>query len=180
MPKAKATSVVIHRIELQTRERELVETFLATQAIGNVGKLADGLGVDDFIREVSKMLDDPTKILQVAYSIATILEMFGWESRWPTATDAIDWFLERDAHMERVKAEREFTGAPDNVVKQIVDLFRGILGMPYKPYDYNPFNDMTQTDSDPGEGQGTGVGTGGDVSAEDFWAPPTGGNYTGP
>jgi hypothetical protein len=141
MPKAKPDRVVIHRIEFQDKERELLEAFIATQAVGNVGTILDGLGVDDFVREISKMLDDPLKILQVAYSLATILEMMGWQSRWPTATDFVDWFLERDAKMEQVAAEREFHDYPDNFVKQIVDMFRNLLGMPYKPYDYNIFNE---------------------------------------
>lgn len=158
MPKAKPDRIVIHRIEFQTKERELLETLVATQAIGNVGKILDGLGVDDFVREISKMLDDPAKILQVAYSIATILEMFGWESRWPTAADFMDWWAERDAKMEQVAARREEVGGDTNVAKQIVDLFRNLLGMPYKPFDYNPFDDATQNDNTVPEGTPTPPG----------------------
>ena len=37
MPKAKPTQVIVHRIELQEKERELIEALTATQTIKNLG-----------------------------------------------------------------------------------------------------------------------------------------------
>jgi len=140
MPKAKPDQVIIHRIEFQDKEREMFETYLAVQGVGKVGVLAQGLGIP----ELTKDLSDPAKVIGTLYGIATVIEALGFETGLPTPVDFADWYIERDAKMEGVKAEREFSGAPDNVLKQIVDLFRGLLGMPYKPYDYNPFNDINQ------------------------------------
>ena len=44
MPKAKPTQVIVHRIELQEKERELLETFAATQALKNAGIAAAAVG----------------------------------------------------------------------------------------------------------------------------------------
>jgi len=44
MPKAKPTQVIVHRIELQEKEREFLETLQATQSIKNVGYTAAAVG----------------------------------------------------------------------------------------------------------------------------------------
>ena len=36
MPKAKPTQVIVHRIELQEKEREMLETLVVTKAASNV------------------------------------------------------------------------------------------------------------------------------------------------
>jgi len=154
MPKAKPDRVIIHRIEFQEKERELIETFLAVQGVGKVGNLAAGLGIP----ELTKDLSEPEKVIGTLYGIATVLEAMGFETGLPTPVDLAQWWMERDAKMEQVAAQREMIGAPDNVLKQIIDLFRGLLGMPYKPYDYNPFDDLGQNDNSVPEGTPTPPG----------------------
>ena len=45
MPKAKPTQVIVHRIELQEKEREFLETLQVTQSIKNIGFAAAGASV---------------------------------------------------------------------------------------------------------------------------------------
>ena len=45
MPKAKPTQVIVHRIELQEKEREFLETLQTTQSIKNLGFAAAGASV---------------------------------------------------------------------------------------------------------------------------------------
>ena len=44
MPKAKPTQVIVHRIELQEKERELLEVYAATQTMKNLGYTAAAVG----------------------------------------------------------------------------------------------------------------------------------------
>ena len=44
MPKAKPTQVIVHRIELQEKERELIEAVTATQTIKNLSYAAAAVG----------------------------------------------------------------------------------------------------------------------------------------
>ena len=44
MPKAKPTQVIVHRIELQEKERELIEVYAATQTMKNLGYTAAAVG----------------------------------------------------------------------------------------------------------------------------------------
>ena len=44
MPKAKPTQVIVHRIELQEKEREMLETFTAAQTMKNLGYTAAAVG----------------------------------------------------------------------------------------------------------------------------------------
>ena len=45
MPKSKPTQVVVHRIELQEKERELAEMLVATKSLENVSKSVQGIGI---------------------------------------------------------------------------------------------------------------------------------------
>jgi hypothetical protein len=44
MPKAKPTQVIVHRIELQEKEREMLEVFATTQTMKNLGYTAAAVG----------------------------------------------------------------------------------------------------------------------------------------
>lgn len=44
MPKAKPTQVIVHRIELQEKEREMLETFAAAQVIKNLSYATAAVG----------------------------------------------------------------------------------------------------------------------------------------
>jgi hypothetical protein len=140
MPKPKPDRVIRHEIALSRPLQESIDSLVMVQGVGKAGELAQGLGIP----ELTKDLSEPEKVIGTLYGIATVLEAMGFETGLPTPIDLVGWWQERDAKMAGVKAERELSGAPDNVVKQIVDLFRGLLGMDYKPFDYNPFNDAAQ------------------------------------
>jgi len=45
MPKAKPTQVIVHRIELQEKEREFLETLQTTQSIKNLAYAGSAVGV---------------------------------------------------------------------------------------------------------------------------------------
>jgi len=45
MPKAKPTQVIVHRIELQEKERELIEAVTATQTMKNLAYAGAAVGV---------------------------------------------------------------------------------------------------------------------------------------
>jgi len=129
MPKAAPTEVIVHRIEFQESERKLLESYLLAYSAGKVGELGQGLGIP----EIAKMLDDPLKIVQVAYSLATIIEFFGIETGWPTAADAGGWYEERQSKLARMKAEREEAGGSTGVAGQILDTLRVLFGIDPSP-----------------------------------------------
>jgi len=124
MPKAKPTSTVVHRIELQTREREMLEQYLAAYTLRSAGSFAEGMGA----REIAKMMDDPLKIIQVAYSIATIAELLGYETGWPTAGDFSQWYEEYQAKSRQMAIDREECGGSVGVLGQILDSLRVLFG----------------------------------------------------
>ena len=45
MPKAKPTQVIVHRIELQSKEREYVEALVVGKTVKNIGVAAAGASV---------------------------------------------------------------------------------------------------------------------------------------
>ncbi len=61
MPKAAATQVIIHRIELQTTEREMIQTALAAYSFRNVSK-----GVFNLTSDVTTVV-----MLMIAYEWVT-------------------------------------------------------------------------------------------------------------
>ena len=129
MPKAAPDEVIIHRIEFQESERKLLESYLLAYSAGKIGEMGQGLGVP----EIAKMLDDPLKIIQVAYSLATIIEFFGVETGWPTAADATGWYAERQSKLERMNAERKAAGGSIGVTGQLLDTIRTLLGIDPSP-----------------------------------------------
>jgi len=126
VPKARAHQVITYRIELQGKERELAEQALAAYTLGRAGNALEGLGVPELV----KMMDDPTKIVQVLYSLATVYEaIFGPDStRWPTVFDAASWWDEYQAKSNRMAAMREDCDGDVGVIGQILDSLRVLFG----------------------------------------------------
>tara|TARA_R110000744_G_scaffold292538_1_gene403039 strand:- start:1619 stop:1918 length:300 start_codon:yes stop_codon:yes gene_type:complete len=57
---------------------------------------------------IIKVLEDPLKLVQIAYSVATILEMFGFETGLPTPADIpelIEWFQNKGIKQDSPKSE---------------------------------------------------------------------------
>jgi hypothetical protein len=52
MPKAKPTQVIVHRVELQEKEREMCEAYIGSQVVKNVVQpvaIAGGIGVAGYL-----------------------------------------------------------------------------------------------------------------------------------
>ena len=107
MPKAKPTHVIVHRIELQEKERELIEPFVKAKEVEQYGKtLATMVGAG---------------ALGVGVYVAwwTCDALFGWMG---TAKDKIDAFK------EQVKEYDEQTdGATSDAIKHSSPAGRVIL-----------------------------------------------------
>jgi len=124
MTKRKPDKVIEYRFSLQDKEREMFDSLIAIIGLQTVPKILDGLGVD----QIAKMMDDPTRIIQVMYSVALILEALGIDTRWPTPWDYKDWreaYESKKAFHEQTRAE---TGATGPAAGQTgLDLLTGIV-----------------------------------------------------
>jgi hypothetical protein len=88
--------VIEYRLTLGGKERELLDSLATSARIQSI----------DY-NKLLEFLDDPTRIIQVMYSIATIAEILGIETGLPTAGDIpeiIEWFATRDVTGEQVAA----------------------------------------------------------------------------
>ena len=107
MTKRKPDQVIEYRISLQDKLNDQVDSLIAAvqfkQISSGVGSVFQGLGVP----EITKTLKDPTEMLQIFYSIAMILEIFGYETGLPTPADYPQWKLEYEA----ARAQRAAEGA---------------------------------------------------------------------
>ena len=85
------------RITLGTKERQLLQDVSTSYRI-------QSLDVEGMLR----ILEDPTRIVQIAYGIATVLEMFGIETGLPTAGDLpelIQWLREKREYTDPYTGE---------------------------------------------------------------------------
>jgi hypothetical protein len=103
--------VIEHRISLSGVERRALQSLVTSErlkAIDLQGKL--------------EILEDPTRIIQIAYGIATALELIGIESGFPlpTISDVTDYFSERDV-MGEIATE---TGR-QSIKDFVLDFLRG-------------------------------------------------------
>ena len=111
MPRAPVDGVKVKeiRVTLGSKERMLVEEISNSYRINSLK-----------IPELLEFLDDPTKIIQVMYSIATIAEIIGLETGLPTVADipeVLDWFSSRTSE-PRAK----------NSVESLIEFFSNIAG----------------------------------------------------
>jgi len=87
MTKKKVDQVIEYRISLQDKQSEQLDSLIAAvqfkQVSSGLGSVLQGLGVS----EITKTLKDPTEMIQIFYSIAMILELFGIETGLPTPAD---------------------------------------------------------------------------------------------
>ena len=107
MTKRDPDQVIEYRISLQDKLNDQVDSLIAAvqfkQISSGVGSVFQGLGVP----EITKTLKDPTEMLQIFYSIAMILEIFGYETGLPTPADYPQWKLEYEAARAQRAAEGE-------------------------------------------------------------------------
>lgn len=91
MPRSKPSDTIEHRITLGTKERQLLEDISTSYRISSL----DPVGA-------AKILEDPTRVIQIGYGIATVIEMLGIETGLPTPVDLQQWLTERDAAGQRI------------------------------------------------------------------------------
>jgi len=107
MTKRDPDQVIEYRISLQDKLNDQVDSLIAAvqfkQISSGVGSVFQGLGVP----EITKTLKDPTEMVQIFYSLAMILEIFGYETGLPTPADYPQWKLEYEA----ARAQRAAEGA---------------------------------------------------------------------
>ena len=109
--------VIEYRITLGTKERMIAEDMATSLRINAIDPKA-----------ILDTLDDPKKIIQIAYSIATIAELFGIETGLPTAGDlpeVYEWFAKRGIKQDVARSE-------DN--PSIFDLLKNLLSGEYGGY----------------------------------------------
>lgn len=109
MPRSKPSKVEELRITLGTKERQLAE-----EAIG-VMRTKSFLGNDGLA-----IIDDPVKLIAMIETIATVLELFGFETPIPTPVDAYE-FLEQ----VKQKAETRAANAWDVDLRRDFERFFG-------------------------------------------------------
>ena len=72
--------VIEHRITFGTKERDLLDQFVG------VSRTKAFLGEDGLA-----LIDDPKKLILMIETLATLLELFGFETPIPTPVDAYEW-----------------------------------------------------------------------------------------
>lgn len=112
--------VVEHRITFGTKERDLLQDISTSYRIQAIDPEA-----------MMKILEDPLRVIQIGYGLATAIEMLGFETGLPTIADLADWQQERKAKLAETKASVE---SGDRSIAQIaIDignvLTAGLYGM---------------------------------------------------
>ena len=94
--------VIEHRITFGTKERVLIEDISTSIRIGVLPQ-----------QEILEILDDPTKIIQILYSLATIAEVAGYETGLPTVADVpevYEWFAKRANNLAERASRNDASG----------------------------------------------------------------------
>ena len=125
MSKRKPDRTVVHRIELQDKERELLDRAAMAYAIGNAGKFMEGLGIP----EITKQFKDPTEMIGVFYSIAMVIEFMGFETGLPTPADFTSWYAEYQSKSSSMAEKRKEAGGSTSIWGQFLDTMRTALGI---------------------------------------------------
>ena len=109
--------VIEYRHTLGTYERQMLNDIAVSYRIS---------AIDPAV--IIKVLEDPLKLVQIAYSVATILEMFGFETGLPTPADIpelIEWFQNKGIKQDVPKSETN---------PSIWELLRNLLSGEYGGY----------------------------------------------
>ena len=107
--------VIEHRISFGTKERVLIEDISTSIRIASLPN-----------DEILKILDDPTKIIEILYSLATIAEIIGFETGLPTVADVpevYEWFAKRANIVAKKAGENDASaGGLRGLIQTIVNL----------------------------------------------------------
>lgn len=109
MAKNKPKETIEYVIRLQDKERQLLEDLATSYRIQAIDPEA-----------MFKILEDPSRIIQIAYGIATALEILGFETGLPTPVDLLNYLRERDVMGEKAAA----TGRP-SIFSMVLDFLKG-------------------------------------------------------
>ena len=96
MPKSKPTQVIVHRIELQEKERDLLEVYTAGRTLENVTKSVDNL---------------------VTPAVAAVTAYIAYKSAKSLHNWASDWFDGIRDRMAKAKQNRQ-----ENPIRSVEDL----------------------------------------------------------
>jgi hypothetical protein len=102
--------VVEHRITLGTFERNMLQDIATSYRVQAIDPEA-----------MFKILEDPLRIVQIAYGIATTLELIGFETGLPTPGDLPElyqWFTTRDTMGQKARESGQ---------KPIIDILKEFL-----------------------------------------------------
>jgi len=85
--KNKPKETIEYVIRLQDKERQLLEDALFSYRIQSLD-----------ITGLLKILEDPSRVIQIAYGIATALEIIGIETNFPVPTivDVVDYLSQKN------------------------------------------------------------------------------------
>jgi hypothetical protein len=91
MSKNKPKETIEYVIRLQDKERQLLQDIATSYRI-------QALDIEGML----KILEDPTRIIQIAYGIATTLEIIGIETGFPVPTivDVVDYLNRKQSLFE--------------------------------------------------------------------------------
>lgn len=73
------------RFTMGTKERQIAESLATSARLSSIDQ-----------DRIIQTLYDPLKIIEIAYSIATIFELFGIETGLPTPVDTVQYFDEKN------------------------------------------------------------------------------------
>ena len=87
MSKNKPKETIEYVIRLQDKERQLLDDLLLSYRIQSLD-----------ITGLLKILEDPSRVIQIAYGIATALEILGIETNFPipTAVDVLEYLTQKN------------------------------------------------------------------------------------
>lgn len=109
--------VIEHRITLGTKERDILQDLATSARIHSLDP-----------KMITGLLEDPLRLVQLAYGIATALELIGFETGLPTPGDLPElytYLTQKDA----MGQEASKTGNPS-----IIELVKNLLSGEYGGY----------------------------------------------
>ena len=106
--------VIEHRISFGTKERELIQDLSTSYRIQAIAPA---------LNDAAKILEDPLRIIQIAYGIATTLELLGIETGLPTPGDLpelYEYITQRDIAGNKVSESGQ-----SSIFQTITDFLTG-------------------------------------------------------
>jgi len=87
MARSRPKECIEYRITLGTKERMQLDQLITAIGVNQFSEVGENLGF-------KSAMEDPAKMVLWLGSLATILEVFGFETGLPTPVDAVAWLTE--------------------------------------------------------------------------------------